>query len=185
MARPLKNLRLFVAIHPPPALLGSLQAAVDALPGLPPRRTVPAEQVHLTLPFIGDTPMRAIEDTIESVARAASGVRAMYLEPTQLISLPRRGHARLIAVETDAPPLLLELQRRLARRLANVRRRADDRFLPHLTLCRFRAPTRMEPITRQIELPEFRVDRIRLMRSTLRAEGAEHHEVAEFMLPGK
>ena len=122
-------------------------------------------------------------ETVESVRRAAGGLSATELRPQRLIGLPRRGPTRLIAAETDAPPVLLELQRRLATRLAReVRRRPGDRFLPHLTLCRFRAPTRHPTIEVPLDLPPFPVAEVRLMRSTLHPDGARHHEVSTVVL---
>lgn len=93
------------------------------------------------------------------------------------LELPERGPARLVAVVTDAPGELLELKRRLARRLSrSLRRDGTERFTPHLTLCRFRRPTRLAP---RVEadasgVGAFVVEEVRLMRSVLRREGAEH-----------
>jgi RNA 2',3'-cyclic 3'-phosphodiesterase len=126
-----------------------LLAQVERLALPPETRLTPAEQVHMTLQFIGDTPASEMEATMESVRRAAAVLPAFTLNLRRLMRLPERGPARLIAAETDAPPALLELQRRLASRLArNVRARAGDRFTPHMTLCRFAAPQR------RLSLPE-------------------------------
>ena len=178
MARPSANLRLFVAIHPPADVTSAMLGALEHLK-LPPHRLTPREQVHLTLQFIGDTPTSELDATIESVRRAAAGLPSFELAPAQLITLPQRGPARLIAVETDAPAGIMELHRRLATRLAgNVRERDRERFRPHLTICRFRSPVRGVSVDRTLSAAPFRVERITLMRSTLSAEGATHHEVA-------
>jgi 2'-5' RNA ligase len=180
MSKPTANLRLFVAIYPPPALAAAMLEALAGLQ-LPPHRPTLAEQVHLTLQFIGDTPSRELEQTLESVRRAAGGLSAFALAPARLIHLPQRGPARLVAAQTDAPATLLELHRRLVARLArpgSVRGRKDERFRPHLTLCRFRSPTRGVALDQALTLPPFPVARIALMRSTLSAEHATHHEVA-------
>ena len=185
MSRPRRNLRLFVGVYPPPEVAREMIAALNRL-DLPDRRTTPLEQVHLTLQFVGDTPAADLERVIESVERAASGLTQPALTPEALITLPERGPKRLIAVRTDADATLLELQRRLASRLAhNPRVRPGDRFLPHLTVCRFRSPTRMDPIEQPLDLSSFSVEQVRLMRSTLNPAGAQHHEVAAFELqPG-
>ncbi|MHC4416506.1 MAG: RNA 2',3'-cyclic phosphodiesterase [Planctomycetota bacterium] len=178
MAHPRANLRLFVAVYPPVELARDL---VDALAPieLPTHRTVSSDQVHLTLQFIGDTPEARLASTIEAVQRAAAGLPSFELVPQRLITLPRRGRPRLVAAETDRPPTLFELQRRLATRLARqARRDPGDRFRPHLTLCRFRAPAAIPGIDEPLDLPSFPVRRIVLMRSTLAPDGARHHEVA-------
>jgi RNA 2',3'-cyclic 3'-phosphodiesterase len=180
--RPVANLRLFVAVHPPRELAEAWLRLVGGLgpPPLPPHRLTPVEQIHLTMQFIGDTPAKRLDATTESVERATAGVAAFPLTPERLIVLPERGPARLIAMETDAPPSLLELQRRLAVRLAtNVRSDAPGRtFRPHLTLCRFRSPSRYILPSVEVEPASFEVERIVLMRSTLSPQGAMHHEVA-------
>src|SRR4051812_8132300 len=117
MAKPVANLRLFVAIHPPPQVSEGMLGVLAKL-SLPASRTTPAEQVHLTLQFIGDTPTKDLDDVIESVQRSAAGVKSFTLTPLQLITLPERGPAQLVAAQTDAPAQLMEVHRRLVARLA-------------------------------------------------------------------
>ena len=129
MSKPSANLRLFVAIYPPPELSQQLIETVKQM-DLPAHRLTPEAQVHMTVQFIGDTPARELDATVESVMRAASGLTAFDLTPMELIALPERGPARLIAAQTDSPPQLMELQRRLASRLATL--------FPYTTLFRSR-----------------------------------------------
>ncbi|MHC5002416.1 MAG: RNA 2',3'-cyclic phosphodiesterase [Planctomycetota bacterium] len=180
MSRERPTLRLFVAIYPPPVVVRALLASV---PGsrLPPHRLVPEAQVHITLQFIGDCPVSDLDATTESVRRSASGLGGFELEVMRLISLPERGPARLVAAETDAPSPLLELKDRLVRRLAREPRREHRKFRPHLTLLRYRRPTRSgrldEVVT--IEPASFGVEKLMLMKSTLRPEGALHEVVEQ------
>lgn len=178
MSKPVSNLRLFVAAYPPVEVARAMLRTLERL-SLPRHRVVPADHVHLTLQFVGDVPARDLESVQESVERSASGLGSFLLTPRRLVSLPLRGRARLIAAETDSPATLLELQRRLAHRLAR-KSRADpgDRFLPHITLCRFSNDAAGESVDQVIDAPSFRVDSIRLMRSVLRPDGAEHHMVS-------
>jgi 2'-5' RNA ligase len=182
MTRPVANLRLFVALYPPVELARALIDHAERA-DLPSRRMVREDQVHLTLQFIGDTPSREMDSVIESVQRSASGIGGFALQVEGLIALPDRGAARLVAARTSAPPQLLEVHRRLAHRLArNVRERAGDRFLPHLTLARFTSPAEARPETAPLDLGHFDVHEIVLMRSTLHPEGAEHHAVERVSL---
>ena len=182
MSRPRANLRLFVAIYPPVdisrQLLDSLQSH-----DLPEHRTVPAEQLHMTLHFIGDTPAKQLDATIESVQRATAGISAFDLTVQRLITLGHRRSARLVAAETDRPPELLEIQRRLVTRLArSPRRNPADRFRPHLTLCRFKKPTKGIALDSSLDTEPFRVQQVVLMKSTLRSDGAQHHEITSCAL---
>ena len=179
-----KQLRLFVAIYPPRALARTLLDALADL-DLPQHRLTPLEQIHLTLLFIGDTPPRQVEGTIESARRATGGLEPFELTPLRLMALPKRGPSRLIAAETDAPTTLIELQRRLATRLAhNPRKDPGGRFRPHLTLCRFKKPSRIGAVDQGLSVTAFAVSRLLLMRSSLTPRGAEYHEVASTPLEG-
>ncbi len=176
-----------MSIEPPrdvcEALLRELERAVD----LSNARPVPASQIHMTLQFIGETDARELVRVRESVERSASGLERFDLEALCLIQLPERGRPRLVAAETDAPATLLEIKRRLAQRLArSPRKDGADRFTPHLTLCRY---GRVGPVARLGRdgaalsgVPGWGVDRLRLMSSVLRPEGAEHRVEAEFGL---
>jgi 2'-5' RNA ligase len=156
MARPRDNLRLFVGVYPPPEVAGRMLAALGDLQ-LPPYRLTPVGQLHMTLQFIGDTPVKDLDATVESVDRSRAGLPPFELKPLRLMALPKRGPARLVP---------------------------GDRFLPHLTLCRFRAPTRVGPLDEPLALPAYPVTELKLMRSTLHPDGARHHEVAVFSLEG-
>ncbi|HZW08489.1 MAG TPA: RNA 2',3'-cyclic phosphodiesterase [Phycisphaerales bacterium] len=176
------RLRLFVAAYPPAEHAEAMLAALRRLP-LSRHREVAAAHVHMTLQFIGERSARELDGVLESVERSCSGIGAFSLMPRELITLPERGAPRLVAAETDAPAGLLEVHSRLAHRLAREpRRNASDRFRPHLTLCRFARDERPPRVSAPLDLPPFAVDRVRLMRSILKADGAEHAEVAAFPL---
>lgn len=182
------SLRLFVALHPAretaDALLEVLRAQGRA-GRLADHRETPAEQVHMTLQFIGERQKQEVDGVIESVERSASGLGAFELKPTRLISLPERGRARLVACATNEPPALMELQRRLAQRLArSPRAKPGDRFTPHLTLCRYAKMARPSRLEAELNLAPFAVTEIKLMRSVLLPSGAEHRMVQAVALSG-
>ncbi len=189
-------MRLFVAAYPPPDAVDYLIGRVAELE-LPPHRTTPRDQIHLTLQFIGDTPESELARTLESVERATGGLAATRLRLLRLLALPARGPARLVAAETDSPATLVELHDRLESRLESrlVGRLAHDpgkargrRYRPHLTLCRFRTPAPFlvpDNLFDESEAgaaPAFPLDELRVIRSVLRPTGAEHSVLARFPL---
>ncbi|MBX3374481.1 MAG: RNA 2',3'-cyclic phosphodiesterase [Phycisphaeraceae bacterium] len=184
MTRPHANQRLFVSIVPP---IDAARAWLDLLHtmSLPDGRYTPEAQVHLTVQFIGDVPVRALDDVIESVRRSAAGLESFQLQPRSLRALPQRGPARLVAVETDCPPTLVELKRRLVHRLAaHARREAAERFLPHLTLLRFTPVADLETRSWPMTAPPVPVTAVSLMRSILHPAGARHVTIDRVQLAG-
>lgn len=174
--------RLFVGIYPPAA---SVECLVGALAGLalPEHRVVAVGQVHLTLQFIGEVRVSHLDEISESVERSAAGIERFELTPLMLATLPERGTPRLVAAMTDSPAGLVEIRRRLVHRLAqHVRPRSKERFTPHLTLCRFAHGVSAERVSKAISEPGFVVERVALMKSVLRPDGAVHAEVRGFAL---
>jgi 2'-5' RNA ligase len=183
MGSPEARLRLFVAVYPPVEVAARLLELLGRVE-LARHRVTPVEQVHLTVQFVGPTPVRDLDEVKESVARSVSGIATFELRVVRLMSVPPRGRVRLVAAELDQPWGLMEIQRRLATRLArHVRERAGDRFLPHMTLCRFdrEGASRDVDVAVEEELP-FGVREVRLMKSVLKPQGAEHGLVMAFGL---
>jgi 2'-5' RNA ligase len=174
-----RALRLFVAAYPPRSVVERwLAAARDALPA--DVRLNDAEQVHLTLVFLGEHDERELPDIRESIARSVSGFAPLAVRPVELVMLPERGDPRLIAATTTLPGPLAEIQRRLAQRLAFDRSRKPV-FLPHFTLARFPGKS-IERASRPLADEEFEMAEIRLMRSRLLPGGAVHETDKAFPL---
>lgn len=181
------ELRLFVAVYPPPELAVRLLGLLPTL-SLPEHRPTAVDQLHMTVQFVGNTRRNRLGSVRESVERSASGLPGFTLRPAHLIAIPDRGPIRLVAVQTDAPPPLLELHRRLATRLAHKSNpEKPDRFVPHITLARFPEGTKPLPETVTARdpwkaldaaaFPPFTVRRIELVQSVLTRSGALHESV--------
>jgi len=167
---------------------------LDLLPrsgGYEHARPTPLNQVHLTLLFIGDTAERLLPHVAESVERSVGGLSPCLLRITSPTVLPPKGIARVLALELSPHPVILEIHRRLATRLASAHRK-PDRFLPHITIARFPGPgvdratlaPRLFPETADDPI-EFLVDRVTLFRSVLGGgpEGrADHIPVASIAI---
>ena len=180
-------LRLFLAAYPPLGVAQTLLARA-AQRTLPEHKVVPPEQVHITLLFLGDRRAQSVPDIEASIAAACKGIRPCVIRPRRLITLPEKGPARLVASETDIPPPLLELQKRVSHRLAD-RKRRENPFLPHLTLLRFPGSgidTRMAEDIATSESDasafQFELRSVRLMKSTLHPKGPRHELLREFGL---
>lgn len=182
-----EGLRLFVAIHPPEAFRRAALRELDRLrpPPDPHHRRTPLDQVHLTVHFVGQVKASDVRAIEESVERATGGLEPFVLTPRRVISLPERGSPRLLALETDAPATLTELHRRLVWRLAREPRAdREQRFRPHLTLCRFTGSARPARLEQAVRLEGFEVREIVLFRSVLTSAGAVHTPLLHVPLAG-
>ncbi len=175
-------LRLFVAVYPSPSAAAAMLASLPTAE-LPPYRPTEFSQLHLTLYFLGATRESDLPGVDESIERSCAGIANFRLTPKRIITLPERGLARLIAAETDAPPSLLEIHRRLVKRLLLPPRTPHrERFLPHFTLARFSgggAQFRMDCV---LDTEPFDVTQVVLVRSILKPGGAVHVPVRTFQL---
>ncbi|MEZ6317648.1 MAG: RNA 2',3'-cyclic phosphodiesterase [Phycisphaerales bacterium] len=174
--------RLFVAAHPPIEVARDYLRALERVDLAEHRATAP-EQAHLTLHFIGPVDPRGVDAIAESVSLACAGIAPFDLTPARLVTMPARGEPRLVALDLAPHPSAAELHTRLVRRLARSPKGNPGRdYRPHLTLCRFTRPARPSRVDAPVELPAFRVDRVSLVRSVLRPDGAEHREVGAWAL---
>lgn len=177
-------IRAFAALSLPEAVRFDL-TLVQA--GLPLPRPLPAENLHLTLVFLGEIP----ETTLADVDAAFSAVRVPPFELT-LAGLGMFGgaKARSVHVEVKPNPPLQQLQAKVetAARSAGVAI-AGRRFAPHVTLAylpeRFPDRPRLEAAVAArfgYRAAPFLVEDFRLYRSWLAPGGSTYAELASYAL---
>jgi 2'-5' RNA ligase len=171
-----ESLRLFFAAWPPGRAALALRAwAVDAAQSVG-GRVVPAENVHLTLAFLGDV-------AADRLPRAIEAARGLAGEPHELpIDEARyRTRSRLVwARPRRTPPALAALAAELHRALTDssfaLERRA---FIAHVTLIRnARKPRALPPLPALA----WRVEEFVLVRSTTFEEGSRYEILERFGL---
>jgi 2'-5' RNA ligase len=194
-----RHARLFVALDPPQRILGAIGSWQEAqavraggtVGGERRLRAVAPQSLHVTLVFLGDRPLTAID----AVAEALAGLSAGPVEATLLpepIPVPRR-HPRLLAFGVESPGAV-RLEAELSRRLTEIglHRPKERRFWPHLTA--FRVGRRRRPPGSRTAIPRvepiavegghaFGFVRVALYRSDLRPEGASYSRLAANELP--
>jgi 2'-5' RNA ligase len=185
--------RLFVALDIPSSVRDALRAwGREALadPGL---RPVPAENLHVTLAFLGHRPEKDIERVAAVVGESVAP--APLVELLEAVPRPSRGRARLFALPALSPgteAIQAALQERLvAERLYEPGKRP---FWPHLTAARVRPEGRGSRRPMLVERPPsalpptlsepFYGIRIVLYRSELQPSGARYVPLAQVELPG-
>ena len=129
-------MRLFIAIPLPPDLA---TRAAEILPtSLPALRRVKAENLHVTLAFLGQTPDDRLGDVTAAAQEAAASVPPFTLTFDRAGRFPERGRPRVVWLGiADGASSVLELGTAVYGSLRSRRLRFDERPLaPHLTLAR-------------------------------------------------
>jgi RNA 2',3'-cyclic 3'-phosphodiesterase len=172
--------RLFCALRLPPETVERLVAwQSDELAAAPGVRIVPAEHLHVTLAFLGHRPVADLEGIIRVLREAAAeGARP---------GLAVRGYreTRSVAMLTfddedgRAAALADDLQARLE--ALGVYERERRRWLPHVSVLRFRQRPRLRPALPELE-PFVSSDAAAYL-SRLRPGGAQY-EVLETVRVG-
>ena len=154
-----------------------------------------AEQLHLTLKFLGNVPAGSLEAAKQSLAEACAGVRPFPLRARGTGFFPNAHSPRVIWVRfEDDQNGLVEFQTRVAMSLAPfVEKPGEGKFLAHTTLGRFQKYRRNRTeklLPRAVALGghvfgEWQVGDVGLFRSELSPDGARHSLLAAFPLAGK
>jgi 2'-5' RNA ligase len=128
--------RLFLAIPLPPEL--GVRASEILPASLPALRRVKAENLHVTLAFLGQTPDERLEDVAAVAADAAALVSPFTLSFDRVGRFPERGRPRVVWLGiAEGEASVVELGAGVYEGLRSRALRFDDRPLaPHLTLAR-------------------------------------------------
>lgn len=175
--------RLFVAIDLPEDV--RLMAAAICSDFAEARR-VPADQLHLTLRFIGDadeTSFKAIRDTL---ALVSCPTFTLLLKGVGCFPSPKRPRVLWTGVEAGEPILIL--QEKIERALNEAGLKPETRpFSPHITLARLKETwpagfTAFQSRHASFQSPPFAVEAFHLYSSTLTPKGAIHRREATYPL---
>ena len=177
-------MRLFTAFDLPDPLQTQV-AALQAPDALDARWTDP-EQFHVTLRFIGDTPLEQAERFEAALSQV--DVPPVPATPYGLDTLPSRRDPSVLIVGLERTEGLLTLYERVSAALEAEGLDPEDRtYRPHITLARVRdldATAVHQFIENQgpIDLDSFPVEAFHLYESTLTSDGAEHERRATVSL---
>lgn len=168
---------------PPPAVRERLHAHAAAL-GQPALRVIPAENLHITVLFLGNVARESVEDLTARLGRVAAREDRFTLEIGHLLPGPPRRPYMLWALVTPGEPLL-----RLSRTMhATAKPIAAEQSKPlrgygHVTLARGKGPLKdAESLAMGLEPSAFEVTEVELIRSELSTRGARYETVANLPL---
>ena len=179
-------LRAFVALEIPPKVQKDIYQATSNL-----RRGtgslvrwVPAENMHLTLKFLGDISPANVEFLTQMIRTEADSFHCFEIHLAGLGSFPNPKRPRVIYIRIQAPAELEALQHAVESATRRLGYESDDRsFSPHLTIGRVKNATRMSAADQQkirhaLEETEIdslgtaRVDSVHLYKSDLKPTGS-------------
>lgn len=174
-------IRCFVAVEIEDGIrarLAEIQAELRASGA--PVRWSPAENLHVTLKFLGDIDESAVGQACIIVQSVAADCGAFALEFTGLGAFPNLRRPRVVFVHAHDPSgALAQMAERLDREMTAVGVAPEGRpFRSHLTLGRMKGSSHMAALTRAMDRqtdPSYgrqTVEQIVLMRSELRPSGA-------------
>jgi RNA 2',3'-cyclic 3'-phosphodiesterase len=175
-----ERLRLFCALRLPAETVGRLrdwQAGLALPSGV---RTVPRDNLHVTLAFLGATPRDRVEDVAEALRAAAAG----FEPPALAVARYRETKSVGMLVLDDEGGGATAIAARLSSRLEALGLYRPERrpWLPHLTVVRFRERPRLEPPLP--DLGRFAPSEATVTMSVLRPTGAQYADIESVALGG-
>jgi RNA 2',3'-cyclic 3'-phosphodiesterase len=177
-------MRLFVALPIPRNVAQSIMLIQGGVPGA---RWQTAEQLHITLRFIGEVDGREaamVDDALAGIAAPAFGL--------QLHGVGQFGNKQPHALWAGLrkSEALEHLQRKVDVAIRRIGQPQDAyKFTPHVTVARLRNPESRKMIEwlgahALFTSPEFRVDAFRLYSSRLTSDGSVYAVERDYPLEG-
>jgi len=149
-----------------------------------PVRWVAAENIHLTLKFLGDVSTNNIQVLTELLEAETANQKPMVISVGGVGAFPKIRSPRVIWVGVEAPQELVALQRQIDSHTARIGYARDRRpFSPHLTLGRVSRNATPQDVRKIGDvlasqkigyLGVARMRAVHLYRSDLKPSGAEY-----------
>ena len=191
-----RPVRVFVAIPLPDEVLGALGDVQRRFSrGIPDRsvRWVRPEGIHLTLKFLGDTPVDRLPAVEAALGAVTTNAPAFTFAVGGAGCFPNPRRPRVVWVGIDEPKgRLMRLQGAIEEALDSIGFPPEGRaYQPHLTLGRITQSTSRGEAARVGEivvgaavavLGQARAAQVNLIRSILKPTGAEYGTLAQFSL---
>jgi 2'-5' RNA ligase len=195
-------MRAFVAVEMGEAIRTALSALIGDLRRLnAPVKWVEAQNIHLTLKFLGSVPEASVARAVEILRACAGGIGPFSLEIAGAGGFPDLKRPRVVFVcAVDRPPVAAELARRLNEQMAEVGAERDDRpYQNHITLGRVRPsrasgssdePRHLAQLTQRLEslqgksFGSMQATELTLMESRLTPAGPIYSPVERVRLAG-
>lgn len=155
-------------------------------------RLVKPDNIHLTLKFLGDIPEAEVEKVEEVLKTVCGRYEPFEIGVCRTGIFPPKGSPRVLWAGLRNNNHLTDLQRDIEDGLADIGfKKENRRFIPHLTIGRFRSSRRKEAVDEIIRshendgFGEMTARSVCLMKSELRPEGARYSKISETYLKSR
>lgn len=181
------RLRLFVAIEIPDKIREALAAFLKEMRGVAPQaKWVRAENLHVTLKFLGETEPARVP-AVKSGLAAIRSSEPVTLEFGGLGFFPNEKRPRVFWAGMEAAANLKSLAQDIDHGMYRLGFSVEQRpFAPHLTLARFNPPgmpPKLAPAVKENaarRFGAFRTHEFQLIESKLKPSGAEYTTLESF-----
>jgi RNA 2',3'-cyclic 3'-phosphodiesterase len=182
------NLRCFIEIDTPEQIRQEIGALIDNLKIYDADvKWIPAQNLHLTLMFLGNTPEILLPEIKDSLSAVVVSYKPFYIKIADTGVFPNRKNPRIcwIGMEEDTG-ILKTLQADVENSMKRLGFKSEDRaFNPHLTIGRVRSRQGMISVVNVLDRYKGRtfgnimVENIKIMKSGLKPQGAEYTRLYE------
>ena len=183
-------MRLFIPINFPDAMRKRLWNETAPLREVGyPIKWVDADNIHMTVKFLGDVDGSRIDDVRAGLVKAVGDTKAFYLPLGQFGAFPSPKRPRVLWVGCESLPVLELLADAVEREMSQLGFEAErgeegHAFRPHVTIGRVRRdarPAALRGLAKHLEGLEFfeepPVDSVDLMQSRLGSQGPRYERL--------
>ncbi len=169
--------RFFIALILPREVKKRIQEIQKELAPLFPPQThwINAENLHLTLAFLGDREQKEIAAISQILQDLAPKTSSLVLKPHYL-----KNFGSVLGIK-----ILSKKSQKLHQNLVNAFQKAkilyreSHKFTPHITIARLKAKP-LKKIKKYTRFPAFKLEEIALIKSTLFSKGAKYDVVHHY-----
>jgi 2'-5' RNA ligase len=177
------NLRVFFAIDLPPTVKLAVSEIIPSLKKSLPQKSsrwVSPDKFHVTLQFLKSVDPLDMTRLINKTRSLIAGFFPFTLRFDSLGFFSAGKHSKILVLNLRESAELSELAAKIGMGASDAGYPPEDRpFRGHLTLCRFRSEEMVLP-DRVLDLPEFEVREIDLLRSEMTENGYEYSLLERF-----
>ena len=186
-----QTLRTFIAIELDPQLQAVLHQIQEDFKKIGADvRWIKAQNIHVTLKFLGEVPPERIDSVRDLMAKTLEGFKSFSMALTHLGAFPKIENPQIIWVGTTADRnSIQQIAQSLEENLKGIGFEKEKRdFDPHVTLGRMRSSINKFALTKKMRDFEFPttphqlVNQIVLFKSTLSPQGPAYEALAKIDL---